>query len=254
MATKSRMGGTLLEALHRLQEIGLGIAEIERRRGVKTRRVDILRRKVKRVDEQLGELQQSVRGRQVKLDALTLDVAAKEEVIKKHREALNRAKTNKEYAGILAAMNTEKADTAKLESGVLELMDATQMLKDQAAQAEVEKQRLLEEARAAEKKVEAFDAECSEQRSILEANREQCADAIPPGTLAAFTRVAERHEGEAMASVAKLRPKREDYACSGCHMTVSLETVNALQSRDEIQYCGSCGRILFCDPSLLGGD
>ena len=50
-----------------------------------------------------------------------------------------------------------------------------------------------------------------------------------------------------MAALQRIHPRRDDYVCSGCNITVSLEVVNALHSRDEIQACKSCGRILFID-------
>ena len=252
LSTKPQMGETLLEALHRLQEIEQKLAAIRRKREVKARRVEASTRKAKQTEEQLKGHQRQVRERQVRLDALSLDVAAKEETVQKHREALNRAKTNKEYAAILAAMNTEKADTAKLESGVLELMEEIQTLKNEASEVEAAKQRLLEEIRTTEDRLAEFDSECHEERTRLEADRDACSSVVPPSTLQTFTRVAESLDGEAMAAVTKMHPNRKEYVCAGCNMTISLEIVNALQSRDEIQQCGSCGRILHVDSSSSG--
>jgi predicted nucleic acid-binding Zn-ribbon protein len=39
----------------------------------------------------------------------------------------------------------------------------------------------------------------------------------------------------------------EEYNCAGCNMKVTLEIVSALSSRDDIQLCGSCGRILYLE-------
>ena len=52
-----------------------------------------------------------------------------------------------------------------------------------------------------------------------------------------------------MAAVSRLRPKRDDYTCEGCNMGVTLEIVNSLQTRDEIQLCGVCRRILYLETS-----
>jgi predicted nucleic acid-binding Zn-ribbon protein len=48
-----------------------------------------------------------------------------------------------------------------------------------------------------------------------------------------------------MALVERVHPKRVEYVCSGCNMSVTLEIVNALQSRDEVQTCQICSRILY---------
>ena len=44
-------------------------------------------------------------------------------------------------------------------------------------------------------------------------------------------------------------PSCEDYCCGGCNMTITLEVVNLLQSRDDIQHCAVCGRILYLEPT-----
>ena len=246
-------GETLLTALHRLQEVELRLASIRGRREIKVRRVTVRQRKVREVEERLKELEHDIRERQVRLDALSLDVAAREGAVQKHREALNKAKTNKEYAGILAAMNTEKADTTRIENGILALMEEMQARRNAANEKEAEKQKLVEELQAAEQTLREYDTEQQEEKASLGAVRAQYADSLPPGTLDTFTRVAERHDGEAMASVVKLHPKRDEYGCSGCNMTVSLETVSVLKSRDEIRQCGSCGRILYINSPGAGG-
>lgn len=242
--------GEILESLRRLQDVELQLATIRRKREAKTRRIATHQRQAKQADQKLDAHRRKMRERQIRLDTLTLEVSTREQAINKHREALNKAKTNKEYGLILAAMNMEKADTAKLESHVLELMDEIQKLQNEAAEIEAEKARLQENVAAAEKVLQAFDDQSREGLSELEAKREECADSIAPATLMSFTRVAERHDGEAMAPVSKLHPKREEYMCDGCNMKVTLEIVSSLQSRDDIQLCNSCGRILYLDAAL----
>ncbi|UCE62243.1 MAG: hypothetical protein JSU63_11125 [Phycisphaerales bacterium] len=249
--TRAQMGETLLDALHRLQEIELKLAEIRGKREVKIRLIESRKRKEKQAEEKLLTNERLLRERQMRLDSLSLDVASREESIQKHREALNKAKTNKEYAGILAAMNTEKADAAKIETAVLEFMEEIQTLKDSTGKAEEDKRKLAEDVRAAEKLLEEYDLQRREELANLQADRDSCAEAIPPTTLASFTRIAQSLEGEAMATVIKLYPKRDEYMCAGCNMTISLEIVNALRSRDEVQQCGNCGRILFYDSSTV---
>jgi predicted nucleic acid-binding Zn-ribbon protein len=209
--------------------------------------VDHHKRQIAKTDEKLNEDRISLRERQARLDALQLDIAAREESIDKHRQALNKAKTNKEYASILAAMNTEKADNAKLETQLLQLMDACQSLKDEAARIDEGRALLLKDLNRAEEALQSYDAESQERRDGLQAERDACADRVPPSALATFNRVAEHHDGEAVVPVIRLHPKRDEYACSGCNMKLTLEVVNSLQSRDEIQVCKVCGRILHIE-------
>ena len=90
--------------------------------------------------------------------------AAREQAIDKHRQALNSAKTNKEYSGILTALNTEKADNAKIETEMLQLMEEIQGFKDEAVRLEAERQKLLEEAERSEDLLGIFDAQNHQRR------------------------------------------------------------------------------------------
>ncbi len=237
--------GETLEALHRLQEVELKLAHIRRNRDSYTRRIAIQNRQVKKADDKIQQMLLQARERQMRVDALSLEVASKEETAAKHREALNQAKTNKDYSAILTAMNTEKADVSKLESRVLELMEEINVIREEVVGLETEKEKCLKRVTDAEGVLSKFEAGCKDEQESLLADRKQCSDGIAPTTLASFTRVAEHHDGEAMASVTKIHPKRDEYICSGCNMTVTLEVVNSLQTRDDLQPCKTCGRILY---------
>ncbi len=237
--------GETLEALRRLQDVELRLAAIRQKREVKSRRYENQKRKVKQAQDGLETHHRKTLERQKTLDLLSLDVASREASVDKHREALNKAKTNKEYAAILQAINTEKADTAKIESNILEIMDEMQRLETQEMDFEAEKTKLLQHIEESRKILEAFDKGSSDELSQLEARRAKYSQNIAAGTLMSFKRVAERHDGEALATVTKIHPKRDEFVCEGCNMQITLDTVNALQTRDEIQLCDSCGRILY---------
>ncbi|MBI4718429.1 MAG: hypothetical protein HY763_11530 [Planctomycetes bacterium] len=241
--------GELLDALHRLQVVELQLAAVRRNRETKARRAEVAQRQVRQIDERLHDYQRLVRERQIRIDALNLEVASREQSITRHREGLNKAKTNKDYSAILAAMNTEKADNMKVENQVLAIMEEMQKLKNELGNIEAERAKLFAGVTAAQQALDDYDASVAAKKEALLAERESCAQAIAPGTLASFLRVAERHDGEAMAAVTKLHPKRDDYICSGCNMTVVLDVINYLKTRDELQLCKSCGRILFLEPS-----
>ena len=187
----------------------------------------------------------------MRLDALSLEVASREEAVGRHRQALNKAKTNKEYAAILSAMNTEKADNSKLENESLQFMEQLQVLKTEGAAIETEKAKLQSSAAAVEEALNAYDAQSQQERDSLQSDREGFAGRITAQAIDMFNRVAQRHDGEAMAPVTKLRPKRDEWACGGCNMKVALEVVNALQTRDEILLCTVCGRILYLEATPI---
>ena len=239
--------GETLSGLHKLQTVEIKLAAIRRTQQAKQRRVEICRSRYDQIEKELEEQRRQGLERKARLDALGLDVAVREESVNRHRQALAKARTNKEYAAILSAMNTEKADNTKIENTMLEMMEEIQAEKDALAEIEAEKVKRFEEVSTAEKQLQAFDAESKPKRHELESARDEGALRIAPSTLITFNRSALRHDGEAMVPIQKVHPKRDGYVCSGCNMSIALEVVNVLQTRDEIQLCGACGRILFLE-------
>ncbi len=241
--------GATLESLQRLQEVELQIAEIQRR-------IDRALRSCKRQESHIADLdanirahEQQLRADQIHADRLDLEVKSNEVEINKLRSALNTAKTNKEYSAVLTQLNTNKADNAKIEERALALMSQVDV-KRKELQA-LRDDRNKEAARLAdlEAEVKSVEDKAAERLSRLRRERDQAADEVPPDALTMFNRVAEKNEGEALAMVVRTHPKRREYACEGCNMSITIEQVNAILSRDEAVLCNVCGRILYFEST-----
>lgn len=241
--------GQALESLQRLQTVEKQLAQLRRERDSRAQRVEFQKRKVRNVDEKIQKAELTLRQRQVRLDALQLDIAGREEAVNRHRQALNRAKTNKEYAAILTTMNTEKADNAKLETEMLQLMEEIQSLAEEVKNLKAERSKLAENVTGAEEALFNYEEESKAKFRDLTANRQSCAAHVDANTLATFERIAEHNEGEALAPIVKLHRRRDEYICSGCNLKITLEIVNALQTRDDLQVCKVCGRILYLESA-----
>jgi len=240
----------ILEALLQLQKVETQLSAIRRQRNAKLRRVTLLKNKLNETQERLDKNHLTARERQMRIDSLTLDVNSREQAIASQREALNKARTNKTYSEILAAINTSKADNSKLESSILQLMEELQGVQSERAGIDAELVETNQKLREAEQQLDAFDGEHREDRELLEAQREALSGGISPSALSVFTRVAEHHDGEALAAVIKRHPKRQEFSCAGCNMSITVELVNALQSREDLQTCNCCGRVLYLDATL----
>jgi len=237
--------GELLDALRRLQEVERQLAELRRGEEKRKRQIQLQKRQIAKSTEFIHQKQAELRQNQMEVDRLELDLKSREDSLAKHRAALNKAKTNREYATILTAINTEKVDSAKLEARELQIMSSVDGVKAAIGQNQEQLLTLNQRLAEAERQLQEYIEGIRGQRSTLEAERDRVAEAIPPATLATFARVAEHHDGEALAEIVRLHPKRDEFACAGCHMKVTLEIVNALQSRDEMQSCDACGRLLY---------
>jgi hypothetical protein len=237
--------GAKLRALLALQEIELQIVDIRRELKRKQRLVNAQAGKVRATHETIETGLTQVRRSQAEFDSLDVDIKGRSANINRLREHLNTVRTNKDYAAVLAKLNNEKADVSRLESRALQIMQTIEARKQELAQieeaerAEVgrfeELEALLEQARAS------FAGRLEE----LTHQREQAATQIDRKTLALFDRLSEHYDGEVMAEVERPHPRRDEFVCAGCHMSLRAEVANTLKSRDEIVTCRNCGRILF---------
>jgi hypothetical protein len=73
---------------------------------------------------------------------------------------------------------------------------------------------------------------------------------VTPKAMAAYERLADRFEGEALAPVGKPDRRREEYNCGSCHMGLVVDVYNRLHTRDELVTCPNCHRILYIPDDL----
>lgn len=245
--------GSVLDALHHLQEIELQLAEVRQRVKVKLQAVRAQEKRMASLTAEVDAKRKSIRDKQVEADRLGLDIKSIEERMSKLRGALNTSKTNKEYSTVLLELNTMKADCAKIEERALTIMSEIDSAKKVVQQEEArlaDEQTRLDEVRKA---AHDYEQQVADRLNTLTREREQASAAVPATVLGIFGRVAEKHEGQAMALVNRTNPRREEFVCSGCNMGVTLQQVNAIISRDEPIFCNICGRILYLERSVATG-
>jgi uncharacterized protein len=243
--------GATLEALQRLQSIEVQLRSSREQVESRQRTVEAHRRKLATLTRQATDIHDAIRRAQADADKLELERKTQESHLTKLREALNRTKTNKEYAAILTQLNTDKADALKFEDEVLAAMGKVDDLKKAAADLKVQLEREQTRAAELEKAARETEQKLSGQLSRLETQREEATNGIPLDALKLFERACERHDGEGMAMVEQTHPKRAEFVCSGCYMSVTLESINALQSRDVIVTCPNCSRLLFLESQAI---
>jgi predicted nucleic acid-binding Zn-ribbon protein len=238
----------MLEALLHLQSIERQLTHVRGKLKTRKNAVAAQERRIDQIKTEFNALHDKAVDRRKDADRLELDLRTKEEQVTKLRTALNLAKTNKEYAAILTQINTYKADNAKVEEQVLKIMTEVEAINAQAekisVQVEAEDKRLAEIGKASGAEIAKLTAMFDE----LTSQRATAAAAVPEEPLAAFERIAERNDGDAMAIIeVHGRKPPYDYVCGGCYMSLNAEHANALRTRDEIRNCDNCGRIHYLE-------
>lgn len=239
--------GPKLASLLKLQSIENDLSHVRRRLRSKENALRAIDRQVAELEERKAALKEESKQRQSQAGGIELELKQREQEVQKLRNALNAAKTNKEYAAILTQINTHKADNSKLEDEILKIMHGVDAVKTEIAglneQIAAEQAKREELASSNAEEIDKLNA----MKADLLSRREEAAQGIDPDTLMLFDRLAGVHDGEAMAPVDVTDEKRGEYACGGCYMSLRAEHYNALLSKDEIRQCENCGRILYLE-------
>lgn len=216
-----------------------------------TRRRDAQQRKLGQLQQQVAELADELKRMQAHAATLENDSQATDKRITELRDRMNAVTSNKEYSALLVEVNTLKTAKSKQDDEALEQMERIEEaqlrlaeLQDRVAQ----QQKLLE---AAEAEVDAARDAVGDQLETATAERDRAAEDIPPDALALFRKLADEHDGEAVAVIEEQNRRRMEYICGGCFIQLPVEHVNALMSRpDELTTCPNCRRILLIDQEL----
>jgi predicted nucleic acid-binding Zn-ribbon protein len=236
--------GPDLNALTKLQSVENRLRAVKAKLARCRRNVIIQENQVRNLASALEAKKEEIQLTKVQSDRLNLELKSRDETIAKLRASLNASKTNKEYAAVLTQLNTTKADNAKIENQILELMkdiDADEAECQQIqSQIDQQKQKLEQVRSDSEKAAAKHEADIRQ----IQQEWDKAAQTIKSETLQTFKRVAETYAGEALAIVEQHEGKNEVYSCGGCFMGVIAETVNMLMTKDDIIRCPNCTRIL----------
>lgn len=239
--------GPTFQALRDLHEIELQIVDIRQQLSRKQNAIDYHDKRLAALRRTLQEQRQVLLITQKEADALDLDLKARGAQVARLRSQLNAARTNKEYAAVLQELNTQKADESRIEAGTLEKLERVEKQRALCNETEAQVAQAAADLAAAREQHERTAASLSGRLARLTEQRERALERLPAQVAQLFERASERYEGEAMARIVRPNPRRDEFLCEGCNMGVNLERYNAIMTRDEVQTCPSCGRILYVD-------
>ena len=236
--------GAVLESLLVLQEVELQIVDIRRQLAAKERSVQRQAAKLQAAEEALAAQREELRRSQIQMDELDMDLKSRNAHVAKLRENLNTVRTNKEYAAVLSQLNNEKADVTRLETRAYELLSAVEAKKKALTEHQDQVQQEVQRLSNIEHQLAQAQGSFTDRLAALERQRETACQILDAKTLELFNRISERYEGEVMARVSQVHPRRQEYLCEGCNMALAAERANLLMIRDDVITCDNCGRIL----------
>jgi len=229
---------TQLDQLIRLQDIDSEIFRIESEKAQKPTYIQELKDVLQTKKTGIEEAENNLKALQVKHKEKELELAGKEEEIKKLQTQLYQLKTNKEYTAMMTEIERHKADNSILEEDIIKLMDeidsASGKVKEEKEKFEEESKRSNADIKIVEEEIKKLEDDIS----ALKAKRGELVPLIDKNVLSEYDRILDSKDGLALAKV-------ENDSCSGCYMLLPSQVINEIKMRDNIIYCESCRRMLY---------
>jgi len=244
---------SLIEQLLTLHQVDSQLRGLTARVAGGERHVATQDRQLAALSLQIQELTTQRKQAEARAAALELEVKSHDERAARLRADMESSPTHKQHNAILNELNMLKGKKADLESRALAELEQAEKLAAEivtATAAGEERQRLRDHA---DSELTQRRADVAERVEELTQKRHAAAAALPADALALFDRVADLHEGEALAPVEELSRKHREYACSACNVQLPFEAVAQLTgSANSLVQCKSCERILFLHQETRG--
>lgn len=236
-----------LARLRQLQKLDSRLLELEQKRRRLAAEVAGREAAIRTREAEMTERDDQGMGLQKHLDRKELSLKELEEKIERLSAQLNQIKRNKEYAALQHEIAGSRADLSLIEDEILALLETIEKAADEGrrlAEASVAEQSQTAEFR---RKTDAEMGRMAQEAASLQNRREELARRTDPEKMGAYERLLARQGG--MAIVRAVASDGGAYNCAGCFMRLTSNTVNRLMSPHELQFCHSCGRILYLDDT-----
>lgn len=166
------------------------------------------------------------------------------------REQINSVKTAKEYAAGVAELNNYKELKTKHEETAVDAMGKLEQLEAQSSEIKKQREERSKIVAGAEADRATREVEIKDRLEELKAQRVEMTQGIPKEALTLLDSLIKLRGDEAMAPVEILDRRNFEYSCTGCMMTLPVETVSAMLA-GKLTRCVSCSCIIYTEEELL---
>ena len=240
--------GPIIRSLLSLQEIESQLWVLRESLTARNRDIAAQQRKLQQMQQQVELKADQLKHAQADAASLELDLKTQESAIGKLRNALNTAKSNKEYSSILSQINSDKAENTRLEERVLSLLSQIDQMRTECLQAHQQIEQGQAQLQSLQQALQDEQAKNQRRLSELQDAKDDLSSSLSPVLVQQFERIGQNYDGQAMAEVIFIGRRHTTYSCSGCHMGITMDTVDVLMSKDELRQCPNCQRLLYIPP------
>lgn len=191
----------------------------------------------------LKNLEETKQKLQLKQKEKEIELATKEENIKKSQAQLGQLKTNKDYQAKLTEIEGIKADQSLIEEEILKMMDEIDGLKSSI---ETEKSVVATEEKKSGEQKNALGARGQEIEARLQnltGKRKILADSVDKEILQRYEHILHGKDGLALVRV-------QENSCQGCFMHVPPQVINEIKMHERLITCEMCARVLYLEEDV----
>jgi len=228
------------ELLYNLQKYDIALKSAGHELDLLVKQKDEYESGVKNIENEIALCEQKIKARSAESVKLEKDAEFIETQIKKINERFLLIKTEKElskYNAELAKLNSDKSQVEEKNLLMMEKQEKAsaklKKLKDEHGRKKIE---CSEKISDIQEKMNALNEEISK----LKKHRGEFASGIPASAIEAYSKLAAAKNGIAVALVSKK-------ICSGCHLSISDNTLNQVKFRNALVCCPNCQRIIYLE-------
>jgi len=195
------------------------------------------------IENTKAKLNENAKGR----EKLEKEILLVKEKIKKYRDQMGKATTNKEYQGFTTEIKFEESNISSIEEKVIEKMLESDEIMNEIRESENEFNKIKDDYN---KKITDLKAAAEASKAKLEDTKHQIPELrkeLNPRLLKMYDTIARKNVGKAVSLV-------ETEFCGVCNVGLRPQRLNELISSDAINFCESCGRILYKKPEVVKED
>jgi len=233
-----------LRSLVKLQELDLAIKQFAAAIAAKPHELDPLMRALDDARTSATKHHKDLTSLDKQRRQLEAAVTEEQDNLQKAQRKLLEVKTNKEYAAMVAEIETFKQKILSHEDAVLHLMELTELRKqellDLDRQVHDAEQDLTEGRRRNELELAVLQETLAGRRLM----REEAVQQLERPAVDLYTRLLSGRKGLAVVGI-------KNGSCQGCFLALPPQLMQEVRRNDRILTCSHCQRILYWSGEML---